>query len=234
MNILASYDWLKQYVDLGAMTAEEFATRVSLSGPGVERLYPQGADLDRVVLGRVLEVKPHPNADKLRLAVTDLGDKNATIVCGGSNLSEGQWVAVAKEGAMVRRHGEGEPIELKPAEIRGVKSEGMICAANEIGLFDAFPHGEREILDVGVALGFVGARRAVSLRAGTPLVDALGLNAVHTMHGRAGSRQRGDFQDRQAGHLFFFELMDKLLPLLEREGLQPLDRIPFGGERTRI
>lgn len=170
MNILASYDWLKQYVDLGAMTAEEFAARVSLSGPGVERLYPQGAELDRVVLGHVLEVKPHPNADKLRLAVTDLGAKKATIVCGGSNLQADQWVAVAKEGTMVRWHGEGEPIELKPAEIRGVKSEGMICAANEIGLFDAFPHGEREILDLGLALP------GLKMKPGTPLADVLGLN----------------------------------------------------------
>lgn len=170
MNILASYDWLKQYVDLGAMTAEEFAARVSLSGPGVERLYPQGAELDRVVLGHVLEVKPHPNADKLRLAVTDLGNTKATIVCGGSNVQADQWVAVAKEGAMVRWHGEGEPIELKPAEIRGVKSEGMICAANEIGLFDAFPHGEREILDLGLALP------GLKMKPGTPLADVLGLN----------------------------------------------------------
>ncbi len=176
MNILASYDWLKQYVDLGTMTAEDFAARVSLSGPGIERLYPQGAGLDRVVLGRVLEVKPHPNADKLRLAVTDIGLKHpVTIVCGGSNLKEGQWVAVAKEGAMVRWHGEGEPIELKPAEIRGVKSEGMICAANEIGLFDAFPHGEREILDLGVALP------GLKMKPGTPLADVLGLNGDTVM-----------------------------------------------------
>ncbi|KAA0205715.1 phenylalanine--tRNA ligase subunit beta, partial [Candidatus Uhrbacteria bacterium] len=183
MNILTSYDWLKQYVDLGAMTAEEFAARVSLSGPGVERLYPQGADLDRVVLGRVLEVKPHPNADKLRIAVVDVGAHGhapARIVCGGSNLQADQWVAVAKEGAMVRWHGEGEPIELKPAEIRGVKSEGMICAANEIGLFDAFPHSEREILDLGHVFS-VGAKHASPLRAGTPLADVLGLNGDTVM-----------------------------------------------------
>lgn len=176
MNILASYDWLKEYVDLGSMSAEDFAARVSLSGPGIERLYPQGLDLERVVLGQVLEVNPHPNADKLRIAVTDLGSKKATIVCGGSNLEVGQWVAVAQEGARVRWHGEGELIELKPAEIRGVKSEGMICAANEIGLFDAFSHAEREILDLGKALGWpVGATRRVAPTPGTALADVLGL-----------------------------------------------------------
>src|SRR5689334_9108435 len=122
MNLLTSYDWLKEYVDLGAMKPEEFAARLSLSGPGVERLHPQGKEWNKVVLGHVLEVKPHPNADKLRLAVTDLGHRKVTIVCGGSNLEVNQWVVVALGGAMVRWHGEGDPIELKPAEIRGVKS----------------------------------------------------------------------------------------------------------------
>ncbi|MCC6563725.1 phenylalanine--tRNA ligase subunit beta [Candidatus Uhrbacteria bacterium] len=170
MNILASYDWLKEYVDLGTLTAEEFAARVSLSGPGIERLYPQGLDLEKVVLGHVLEVNPHPNADKLRLAVTDVGSKKVTIVCGGSNLEKDQWVAVALNGAKVRWHGEGELIELQPAEIRGVKSEGMICAANEIGLYDAFPHAEREIVDLGKQLP------GLKMKPGTPLADVLGLH----------------------------------------------------------
>ncbi|HVM90300.1 MAG TPA: phenylalanine--tRNA ligase subunit beta [Verrucomicrobiae bacterium] len=175
MNLLTSYDWLNEYVDLGGMTPEDFAARVSLSGPGVERLHPQGKEWNKVVLGHVLEVKPHPNADKLRLAITDIGNKKATIVCGGSNLAADQWVAVALEGAMVRWHGEGDLIELQPAEIRGVKSEGMICAANEIGLYDAFPHGEREILDIGIALP------GLKLKPGTPLADVLGLSGDTVM-----------------------------------------------------
>ncbi len=175
MNILASYDWLKEYVDLGTMSAEDFAARVSLSGPGIERLYPQGADLEGVVLGHLLEVNPHPNADKLRLATVDIGFKKITIVCGGSNLEVGQWVAVALVGAKVRWHGEGELIELKPAEIRGVKSDGMICGANEIGLFDAFPHAEREILDLGKHMA------ELKLKPGTPLADVLGLNGDTVM-----------------------------------------------------
>lgn len=168
MNILASYAWLKQYVELKG-TAQDFAARVSLSGPGVERLYPQGEELDKIVLGHVIEITPHPDADKLRLAKTDIGNMHVTIVCGGSNLKEDQWVAVALVGAKVRWHGEGDLVELKPAEIRGIKSDGMICAANEIGLFDAFPHNEREILDLGEALP------ELKLKAGTPLATVLGL-----------------------------------------------------------
>lgn len=147
MNILASYNWIKEYLDT-KVKPEEFARRVSLSGPGIERSHPQAPLFANMVVGKVLEVKPHPNADKLRLAVTDLGGTTATIVCGGSNLEVGMKVAVALEGAKVLWHGQGEPVTLEPATIRGVKSEGMICAANEIGLADAFPHAEREVMDL--------------------------------------------------------------------------------------
>ncbi len=147
MNILASYNWIKEFVGVKA-TAEDFARRVSLSGPGVERLFPQAPRFDNMVVGKILEIKHHPNADKLRIAVTDLGKEKADIVCGGSNLGEGMKVAVALPGAEVRWHGEGEPIKLEPAEIRGVKSAGMICAASEIGLEDGFPHADKEIMDM--------------------------------------------------------------------------------------
>ena len=175
MNSLVSYNWLKEYVDLKGVTPDEFAKRVSLSGPGIEKIYPQGADLDKVVVGHVLEVNPHPNADKLRIALVDIGEKTpATIVCGGSNLEVNQWVAVALIGARVKWHGEGELITLAPAEIRGVKSDGMICGASEIGLADAFPHGEREILD----LSLVGAH---GMRPGLSLSDFLDLSSDSVM-----------------------------------------------------
>lgn len=150
MNILASYQWLKEYATLKE-TPEQFAAKVSLSGPGVERLYPQAPLYDGMFVGHVQSVETHPNADKLRLAKVDLGSRTITVVCGGSNLEANQWIVVALPGSKVRWHGEGDLIELKPTEIRGVASEGMICAANEIGLFDAFPHGERDILDLGKA-----------------------------------------------------------------------------------
>lgn len=171
MNSLVSYNWLKEFVDLKGVTPDEFAKRVSLSGPGVEKIYPQGVELDKVVVGHVLEVNQHPNADKLRIAFVDIGEKKpATIVCGGSNLEVEQWVAVALIGARVKWHGEGELITLGPAEIRGVKSDGMICGASEIGLADAFPHGEREILDLSVMDG-------CAMKPGVPLADFLGLSS---------------------------------------------------------
>lgn len=175
MNSLVSYDWLKEYVKLKE-TPEQFAARVSLSGPAVEKIYPQGADLENVVVGRVVELKAHPNADKLKIALTDVGlDKPLHIVCGGSNLLKDQWVAVALLGAKVKWHGQGEPIVLEPVEIRGVPSEGMICASTEIGLGDAFQNSERMILDLGAELGWNDAAHPKPPKTGTPLADALGL-----------------------------------------------------------
>ncbi len=173
MNLLASYDWLKEYVRV-TESAEQFAARVSLSGPGIERLYPQAPLYQHMVVGYVKNIEPHPNADKLRLAKIDLGERVATVVCGGANLAADQWVVVALPGASVRWHGEGELIKLTPTEIRGIASEGMICAANEIGLFDAFPHGERDILDLGKAFK---KDKNVVFTAGQPFARFLGLEA---------------------------------------------------------
>jgi phenylalanyl-tRNA synthetase beta chain len=172
MNSLVSYNWLSEYVDLKGITPEEFAQKMSLSGPGVEKLHVQGDELNGIVVGRIVELKAHPNADKLRIAMVNIGNalKPSTIVCGGSNLAVHQWVAVATVGSRVRWHGEGELVTLEPATIRGVESEGMICASNEIGLGDAYPAAERVILDVGAA--FPDAK----LLAGASFASLLGIS----------------------------------------------------------
>lgn len=168
MNLNVSYDWLKEYVGLKE-PPEAFAERISLSGPGVEHITPRGDDLERIVVGQIKNVNKHPNADALRVLLVDIGTgKLSHIVCGGKNVEVGQWVVVAQPGSRVRWHGEGELVELQETEIRGSRSDGMVCAANEIGLFDAFPHAEREILD----LGTLGTK----LKAGMPLAKLLGLS----------------------------------------------------------
>src|SRR5512133_309892 len=140
MNSLVSYKWLSEYVDLEGIAPEDFAKRMSLCGPAVEKIIPRDELLDKVVVGKLLEVNSHPNADKLRICMVDVGEYTPTqIVCGGSNLEVGQFVALAKVGARVKWHGEGEPVTLGAAKLRGVESFGMICGSNEIGLADAFP-----------------------------------------------------------------------------------------------
>ncbi|OGL73223.1 phenylalanine--tRNA ligase subunit beta, partial [Candidatus Uhrbacteria bacterium RIFCSPHIGHO2_02_FULL_60_10] len=164
MNLLASYNWIKEYVSLRE-TPEQFARKLSLSGPSVERSYPQAPPFDKMVVGVITSIAPHPQADKLRVVATDIGGEVLELVCGGVNLSVGMKVAVALVGSKVRWHGQGDLVELQLAEIRGVKSAGMICGANEIGLADAFPHAEKEILDLTWC----------KAKAGTPLAKALDL-----------------------------------------------------------
>ncbi|MFA6446890.1 MAG: phenylalanine--tRNA ligase subunit beta [Patescibacteria group bacterium] len=187
MNLLVSYDWLKEYVSLKE-TPEEFATRISLSGPSVEKIFPQGEDLKNIVVGKVLKLEPHPQADKLQLVTVDIGKHplakegrgDLRLVCGGINLYESQLVAVALIGAKVRWHGQGDPIVLEAAEIRGIKSEGMICAADEIGLGEAFPAPEKEILDLqldpSLSPLFEKGRTGSGVKPGAPLADLLGLS----------------------------------------------------------
>ena len=168
MNILVSDNWLREYVKM-KQSPEEFAAIISKTGPSVERIAKLGGDLDKVVVGKILSLAKHPNADKLRLTLVDVGAKKLNIVCGGVNLYENELVAVALVGAKVRWHGEGDLVTLEPATIRGVASEGMICGANEIGLADRFPHAEKEIMDLTPKPG------GEFLKPGTLLADALGL-----------------------------------------------------------
>jgi phenylalanyl-tRNA synthetase beta chain len=167
MNILISDKWLRQWVKMKQAPAE-FAAAISLVGPAVERIHEQGAGLKKVVVGKIVEVLPHPDADKLRICIVDVGGKRLNIVCGGTNLAPGQLVAVALVGASVRWHGQGEPVKLEAAKIRGVASEGMICGANELGLEDRFPHGEKEIMDL----------TAMKLAVGSPVAKALRLDDI--------------------------------------------------------
>jgi phenylalanyl-tRNA synthetase beta chain len=170
MNLLVSYDWLKEYVGL-KQTPEKFGAQISLSGPSIEKIFPQGEDLNGIYVGKIAKLSKHPKADKLTLASVDIGkDKPKKIVCGGSNLYEDQIVAVAVPGSKVKWHGEGDLVELELTEIRGEKSEGMICAANEIGLGEAFPHEEKEILDLGKEIP------ELKVKLGTTVAKALGLD----------------------------------------------------------
>ncbi|MBT7736084.1 phenylalanine--tRNA ligase subunit beta, partial [Candidatus Peregrinibacteria bacterium] len=89
----------------------------------------------------------HPNADKLKIAKTSVGKDTHQIVCGGENLKEGMYVAVALPGSSVKWHGEGDPVVLEKAKIRGEESYGMICAGSEIGVDDK-ESGPRDIMDL--------------------------------------------------------------------------------------
>lgn len=95
------------------------------------------AKFENIFVGEVLEVVKHPNADRLKLAKVKIGQKILDpIVCGGSNLAQGQKVAIALAGAkIINQHDpEKKTVELKKAKIRGVESQGMICSELELGV----------------------------------------------------------------------------------------------------
>ena len=161
-----SYNWLKEYVDTD-LSPEELAEKLTLHSFPVERITKMREELEGMIVGEVVALREHPNADKLRLADVDIGEKQVQIVCGGQNLREGMKVFVAPPGAFVRWHGEGEPVVLKEAKIRGEKSFGMICAPNEVGFEKATcpPEGIWDLSDL-----------APAAKPGTPVVDALGID----------------------------------------------------------
>lgn len=125
-----SYNWLKGLVKLPAKTSpEEIATELTDRTVEVEGLAKQADRFNNVVVGKVLEVNKHPNADRLRVTKVDIKKEKLTIVCGAPNVAVGQMVPVALIGATLPNG-----LEIKEAEIRGEKSYGMICAEDELGL----------------------------------------------------------------------------------------------------
>ena len=125
--------WLKEYVNF-TLPVEEMAHRLTMAGTEVSSAERIGGDWHDVFVGQVLEVNPHPNADRLRLATITIGAETHTVVCGAPNVATGLKVAFAKLGAELVDGHTGQKSKLKPAKIRGVVSEGMACSEKELGI----------------------------------------------------------------------------------------------------
>jgi phenylalanyl-tRNA synthetase beta chain len=130
-----SLKWLKDYVDISAPAAE-VARQLTMAGLEVKNTQVVGGNWDKVFVGQVKEVNPHPNADRLRLATIDLGSEQVTVVCGAPNLRAGDKVPFAQVGAELADGHTGQKSVLKPAKIRGVVSSGMACSPRELGISD--------------------------------------------------------------------------------------------------
>jgi len=122
--------WLHDYCR-PELDAAALAERLDLTGTKVERILHHGVgDPDRFVVGRVLEAEGHPDAERLRVCLVEVGDgERARIVCGAPNVAPGQLVAVARPGAVLP-----DGRELEAVSLRGVVSEGMILAEDELGV----------------------------------------------------------------------------------------------------
>ncbi|SFI69674.1 phenylalanyl-tRNA synthetase beta subunit [Kaistella treverensis] len=141
-----SNNWLKDYIstDLKTEKIGEYLTDIGLEVEGIEQFESVKGSLQGIVVGKILTCEKHPNADKLKVTTVDIGSGTPLhIVCGAPNVAAGQTVPVATVGTTIYKG--GEKLVMKEAKIRGEKSQGMICAEDELGLSD--DHGGIMILD---------------------------------------------------------------------------------------
>ena len=159
--MLVPISWLKNYVPV-TDSPHELAHKLTMAGIEIGEVRVIGGDWDceKVVVGHVLKVDQHPNADRLSLPTVDTGDGGtATVVCGAPNVAAGQKIAFARAGAKLFSPRSGKLETLKRARIRGVESAGMVCSLLELGLGE--DHDGILVLDDEAPVG-------------TPLADYLG------------------------------------------------------------
>ncbi|MEA3449637.1 MAG: phenylalanine--tRNA ligase subunit beta [Patescibacteria group bacterium] len=142
-----SLDWLKDYVKIPKnVSFKELGEKLTLHTVEIDDVIKEADKYKDIVVGKILKVEAHPNADKLQLAIVDIKTEELKIVCGASNIKGGQKVPVALIGAVL-----SNGLEIKETKIRGIKSLGMLCAEDELGLGD--DHSGILILDEKAKVG---------------------------------------------------------------------------------
>ena len=133
-----SLSWIKAYVPDLEVTAQEYADAMTLSGTKVEGYEKMDADLDKIVIGQIVKMDKHPDADKLVVCQVNIGTETIQIVTGAPNVKEGDKIPVVLDGGRVA--GGHEPgqrvaggIEIKKGKLRGIESNGMMCSIEELG-----------------------------------------------------------------------------------------------------
>ncbi len=132
-----SASWLKAYIPDLNVSAQEYADAMTLSGTKVETTEKLDADLENIVIGQILKIDKHPDADRLVICQVDVGDEKIQIVTGATNVFEGAKIPVVKVGGRVAGSHDGSKteggIKIKKGKLRGVESFGMLCSIEELG-----------------------------------------------------------------------------------------------------
>lgn len=197
-----SYNWLQDFVDLSDTSPELVAEKLTMGAFEVEEVEKFGDKLEgEVVLGEIREIKKHPDADKLNVTQTCIGknedgsDNIQQIVCGASNIAEGQRIPVATIGSKVINRHDGTVFEIKKAKIRGVESHGMLCSPDELGYSE---EDSEKIQDAQGSEGIYILKDPKSDRdltqskdIGSDIRQVLGMEADYVFHVGARSN-RGD------------------------------------------
>ena len=127
---MISLNWVGDYIDIKDQDVHELATKITKAGINVEAVISH--HIDNLVVGEIESVEEHPDSDHLHICKVNVGDEKLQIVCGAPNVREGLKVIVAKVGAALP--GDYEDFIIKKSKIRGVESNGMLCALFELGL----------------------------------------------------------------------------------------------------
>ena len=168
-----SLSWIKAYVPGLDVTAQEYTDAMTLTGTKVETFEKLDADLDKIVIGQILSIERHPDADKLIICQVNIGEKTIQIVTGASNVHVGDKVPVVLDGGRVAGGHDGKKtpggIPIKKGKLRGIESDGMMCSIEELGSSrDMYP----EAPEYGI---YIFPEDAV---VGESAVKALGLDDV--------------------------------------------------------
>ena len=124
----ASIEWLEEYSDID-VTPERLGDILTMTGSKVETIDQKGNDIKNVVVGKILKIEKHPNADKLVVTEVDVGSEKIQIVTGAKNINVGDIVPIAKDGAELPNG-----VKIKKGDLRGIDSCGMMCSVGELNL----------------------------------------------------------------------------------------------------
>lgn len=124
----ASIEWLKEYSDIDVKPTE-LGDILTMTGSKVETIDEKGNDIKNVVVGKILEIEKHPDADKLVVTKVDVGTEKLQIVTGADNIKVGDIVPIAKDGAEL-----SNGVKIKTGKLRGIDSCGMMCSVGELKL----------------------------------------------------------------------------------------------------
>ena len=178
--MITPLSWIKAYVPDLDVTAQEYTDAMTLSGSKVEGFEKLDADLDKIVVGKILKIERHPNADRLIICQVQITKEGETIqiVTGAPNVSEGDVIPVVLVGGRVAGGHDKEPvpggIKIKKGKLRGVESFGMMCSIEELGSTkEMYPDAPED----GIYI-FSNNKEYKDLEIGSSAIEALGLDDV--------------------------------------------------------
>ncbi len=158
----ASIEWLKEFSDI-KVSGKELGDILTMTGSKLETIEEKGKDIENVVIGKILEIEKHPNADKLIVTKVDVGNEILQIVTGANNVKVGDIVPIAKDGSTLPNG-----VHIKKGELRGIESNGMMCACTELGIpVDRYPNQ--------IEHGIMILPQELESKLGENIVEVLGL-----------------------------------------------------------